>query len=127
MKNFYTKSSILLALCVAVICSCKKNSVSPLERSIWIESNDKKDTIFFRGEGSLLLTRPRIMQNGYMLPKIGAGPYDFKESKDSIGLMYSASSLYKFISYPFKIENNTLYIGDFYEKSGKILVYKRFN
>ena len=126
MKNFYAKISILFALCVLLICSCKKNpQVSALEASTWLESKDRADTIIFRGEGSLILNRPRILQGGYLLPKLGAGPYMFQESKDSIGLMYSASSLYKFHKYPFKIDNNTLYIGDFYNNSGKLLVFKK--
>lgn len=127
MKSKYFGILTFFAFGVILIFSCKKNSVAPLEQSVWIESIDKKDTIIFRGEGSLILNRPRVLQNGYVLPKMGAGPYDFKELKDSIGLRYSLSSLSKFFNYSFKIEGNTLYIDDFYDKSGKLLVYKRFN
>ncbi len=125
MKSGYFGIPFFFALCVILSSSCKKDTVSLLERSTWIESKDRADTIIFIGEGSLILNRPRAMQGGYLLPKIGAGPYLFKELKDSIGLMHSVSSLYKYFNYPFKIEDNTLYIGDFYNKTGKLLVFKK--
>ncbi|MES2652113.1 MAG: hypothetical protein V4663_10250 [Bacteroidota bacterium] len=125
MKNFYTKSSILFALSVVLISSCKKKSDAvALEPNTWIESSNRKDTIIFKND-LLILNRPKEVRNGYLLPQLGDGLYSYKELKDSIFLHYTASSYYGTTNYAFKIENNTLYIGDFYNKSGKLLVFKK--
>ncbi len=117
---------VLFAFFISLTFSCKKSSENPdLKASIWLETKDRKDTIVFAND-FLTLYRPRELQNGRLLPKIGAGPYMFKALKDSIGLMHSLSSLYKFNNYSFKMEQKKLYIGDFYQKgSAQVLVFER--
>ena len=125
MKSSYFGIPVFFALGVILISSCKKSSdPNALEPNTWIESINRTDTIIFK-DNFLILNRPKEVSSGYLLPKKGSGPYSIKELKDSIGLMHSLSSLYKFNNYPFKIENNTLYIGDFYTNSGKLLVFKK--
>ncbi len=125
MKNIYAKFSILFALSVILISSCKKKSDDvAIEPNTWIESSNQRDTIIFKNE-SLILNRPKQVRGGYLLPQLGDGLYFYKELKDSIFLHYAASSYYGTTNYVFKIENNTLYIGDFYNKSGKLLVFKK--
>lgn len=125
MKIIYAKISILFAFSIILISSCKKESdKGTLESNSWIESSNRTDTIVFK-DGFLVLNLPKEARGGYLLPKLGAGPYAFKELKDSIGLQHALSSSSKFNNYAFKIENNTLYIGDFYQSSRKLLVFKK--
>jgi hypothetical protein len=128
MKSIHTKPFFLFALGVVLIASCKKDSVSLLEKSTWVESNTRKDTIIFTGDGpvgSLFLNRAREVRSGHLLPQLGDGLYSYKELKDSIFLHYSVSSYIGKTNYAFKMEGNRVYIGDFYKKSGKLLVFKR--
>lgn len=126
MKNIYIRNFFFFSLGVILISSCKKDSnTSALEPNTWIESTKRTDTIVFK-DNFLILNRPKeVNSGGYLLPKIGAGPYSFKELKDSIGLQHTLSSSSKFNNYAFKIEKDKLYIGDFYQKSGQLLVFEK--
>ena len=128
MKSIYIRSFFLFALSVILISSCEKDSVSLTEKSAWIESTNRKDTLIFTGDGavgSLFLNRAREVRGGHLLPQLGDGLYSYRELKDSIFLHYSVSSYMGKTNYAFKMESNRLYIGDFYNKSGKLLVFKR--
>lgn len=119
-------SFAFLILSGLLIISCKKNSEKvSLEETVWVESKDKKDTLVFLKEGSLLLNRPKEIRGGHLLPQLGDGSYFYKELKDSIFLHHAVSSYYGTTNYAFKMESNTLYIGDFYNKSGKLLIFKK--
>ena len=56
-------------------------------------------------------------RNGHELPKIGSGPYNYNIKDDSIYLVDLLSSAMLGINCYFKIENDKLTIGNFYEET----------
>ena len=126
MKNSCLLTIVLSVGCSMFIFSCKKSDTPvSLETTKWIESKERTDTLVFVEKEIFTLNRPKELRNGYMIPKYGSGLYFFKELKDSIELYNSVSSSRVTKNYPFKIESNKLYIGDFYLNSGKLLVFER--
>lgn len=136
MKKLVTKTQVLLLTSlIALVFSCKKQNPSPAPippkaNVSWIESSNRKDTLVFVGGDTKLLSlnRGTEMRNGFLLPRIWGGLYTYSFKKDSIGLNYLLSSLYATQYYTYKIENDKLYIGDFFQKStipGQTLTFEK--
>lgn len=124
------RSSILILLVAlgtgCLFTACKKESNPELLDGSWIEQRHRSDTLIIQHHsGILLLNRPKTMTGAYLIPKIGAGMYTYKNLKDSIQLQYSLSSLYAPRNYQYSIKNGKLYIDDFYEKSSTTLIFER--
>lgn len=93
----------------------------------WVEAAHRQDTLVFKPEFSwLLLNRGKEIQNGSLVPKYGAGTYEYRLQLDSISLrnMYSSYSIPSV--YFFKIQGNTLQIGDFYTNPAQPSTIKTF-
>ena len=79
------KTGIKLILFAGILffISCETNNPSYYNlKGKWVESVQRKDTLsFFYTDsvgGSFWLSNGLELRNGYMLPKAGAGSYDFK-------------------------------------------------
>jgi hypothetical protein len=125
MKKVCIGAVLLLAVGLVLFESCKKETNISLKGNVWIESKNRADTLVFQDDNTLLLQRPRVQTGSYILPKIGAGPYTYKELKDSIQLHYSLSSLYAPKNYAYRIEGKKLFIDDFYEKTSTTIVFEK--
>ena len=116
MKKIFIGAIFFFVVSLVLLESCKKETDSSLKGNKWVESKDRADTIEFKGD-LLYLNRGKEMINGSLRLKIYAGPYLYQEKKDSIALnpMVSSSSIFKI--YAYKISDDKLYIGDFYQKT----------
>ncbi|RZK43202.1 MAG: hypothetical protein EOO90_04365 [Pedobacter sp.] len=121
-------ASFFLLICLSVIsCKKKEDNLASLDNTKWIESKERKDTISFTN-GMLKLDRGKQMTNGYLLPKFGAGIYTYTWLGDSLNLHYSLSSFSGTKSYLFKVDGNSLQLGNFYQENlgvASTLSYKR--
>ena len=116
----------LLSASLFILGSCEEDNVEINQlNGIWIEQKTQADTLSFtKGENFFLLQRGKEIRDGHLSPKYGAGIYEYKLEKDSISLYNTISSCLCYNNYYFRIENETLTIGDFYNKSAtEILVF----
>ncbi len=95
MKNSIVRLLTLVFIVVFFI-SCEKhdNEIIGL-KGTWIGTYDNNDTIIFKSSsttGSFVLNRGYETRNGYVLPKLGSGPYSYKISNDSINVLWLLSS-----------------------------------
>ena len=135
MKKLFVKTQLLLIAFMACIAfSCKKQKTAPVPApettTSWVESSSRKDTIVFLSSELRMfeLNRGKEMRNGYLLPKTWGGLYTYKFKKDSIEVHYTLSSLYVGKFYSYKIQNDKLYIGDFFQKEptpGQVLTFEK--
>lgn len=125
---------ILIAVIALISFGCEETefNIDSLNGS-WIESSSRADTLVFDSnefEGWLYLNRVKELRNGYMLPKIGSGSYDYEISNDSIVLQYHLSSCMCPKSYTFEILSgeDKLKIGNFYDDDiplGEMLTFEK--
>jgi hypothetical protein len=110
--------------------SCKKEeNKSPdtvLITTKWIEQSKREDILFFNDDFLNLERKKEVNSGGHLIPKIGAGLYNYKTFTDSLELQHSLSSLYAPKKHAYRIENDKLFIADFYEKTDKTLVFVKF-
>lgn len=130
MKHLSLKPYLYLFGVIFLFSSCKKEeSKSPdtvLITTKWIEQSKREDILFFTNDFLNLERKKEVNSGGHLLPKIGAGLYNYKALTDSLELQYSLSSLFAPKKYAYRIENNKLFITDFYEKTGKTVVFVKF-
>lgn len=110
---------VLLCLlgCLFGFSSCKKEEAdTPLKNlnGIWVEQQARLDTIQFLDGEFLALRRGREFHNGHLLPKYGAGWYDYEFQGDSISLLSMLSSNTRRHTYFFHAGTETLTIGNFF-------------
>ena len=117
------KKLIYFGLFVLFLISCEEteNEKSQL-KGTWIENSNRMDTLVFNNQGSegmFILYRDKEIRNGYLLPKAGAGPYNYTINGDIINLTYSLSSSLESHDYFFSqdLENGKIEIGNFYVDS----------
>lgn len=113
MILFEFKKFAILILSIVLLSSCKKDSTTiSLESKMWVESNGRTDTIAFSND-LMILNRPKT--------KI---PYLYRDLIDSVELQNALSSFFNPKKYGYKIENNKLYITDFYNQTNSTLVFE---
>lgn len=79
----------------------------------WIEASKRIDTIVFTSNsdtGMFWLYRGYRMVNGYQIPAIGSGDYDFRIIPDSIRIRWGLSSALEPATYYFKFNDSYLII-----------------
>lgn len=93
----------------------------------WIEMKTRTDTLTFESWDTMdvmNLRRGKEMRDGYLLPKAGSGPYEYKLTSGKISLYWMLSSNYSFNDYSFKRTGNRLIIENFYgSPSGATLTF----
>lgn len=114
---------LFLGLLVSFFISCEETENEKIQlKGTWIENSHRLDTLIFNSQGSegmLVLYRDKEIRNGYLLPKAGAGPYNYAIKGDIINLTYSFSSSLESHDYFFSqdLENDIIEIGNFYVDS----------
>lgn len=95
----------------------------------WVEISAKTDTLVFNIEGTnwMELKRGKEIRDGFLLPKAGAGIFEYRLGTEKISLYNLVSSCYCFADYYFKREGSTIYIENFYDPNAKeaIQTFKR--
>lgn len=110
------KSTLLFILLIA-LWGCKKKKEEKLNYEIWVEASQRADTIKFDNPtGWMELRRGTEIINGYKLPKIHSGPYDYEIKGTSISLRWALSSSTNKNEYYFSMDANrkNMKIGNFY-------------
>lgn len=122
---------LLLMVLVSVFVSCSDdNGITPnIKNGKWVEIETKSDTLSFSTLEELeimTLDRGKELQNGVLKPKYRSGSYEYRLSEGKISLRWVLSSNSNFDEYNFRIENEKLYIGNFYDSSsGEILTFEK--
>ncbi|MDH5381466.1 MAG: hypothetical protein OEW75_11470 [Cyclobacteriaceae bacterium] len=120
----------------AVLISCTDEHLNMNQVSLegkWVDINTTTDTLSFEIFGdrdSMVLERGKETRDGFLLPKYGSGPYEYKLiSGEKISLRWSLSSSSFFNDYYFKQEGNTLTVEEFFDTAtpGKLLTFKKIN
>ncbi|MEK6480035.1 hypothetical protein WJR50_21005 [Catalinimonas sp. 4WD22] len=116
MLNKISFFALITIIMLGSSCQEDENDVIMLDGS-WVESVDKADTLVFRrGESFFLLNRGKEERNGHLLPKYGAGMYEYSIDDDTISVRNLVSSFLGFYNTFINIEQDRLIIGDFYQK-----------
>ena len=124
--------TIILAL---TLLSCTGDNVTTLTdlNGKWVDINTKTDTLtfgLFGDKESIILGRGKEKRDGFILPKYGSGPYDYKLlTGDKISLRWTLSSNSNFNDYYFKQSGDKLTIEKFFDTttSGTMLTFKKLN
>jgi len=125
------KHIIIIAL--FILSSCTKNDNNVIDASglkgQWIEMESRSDTLSFESWDSLEimnLKRGKEVKNGFLLPKLGSGPYEYSLSSEIISLKWMLSSNSNPNEYYFKVTNDELEIGNFYNSlNGETLTFEK--
>jgi hypothetical protein len=121
------KISLLLLLGLALI-SCENNDISStgsLEGK-WVDIKTKTDTLIFDksiAPNVFLLRRGKEIQNGHLLPKSGAGMYEFKLLPEKISVYNLLSSCYCFKEYFFLYTGSQLTVENFYDDNANRVLH----
>ena len=125
----------MLLICISVILSLRSNeNNNPQDftslKGKWVETDTKTDTLSFELSGAsewMVLSRGKEMRNGFLLPKSGSGPYNFKIKLGEISLLWSASSDANFHDFYFGQTADTIVIGNFYDQNlvKKIFMFQK--
>ncbi|SDL20768.1 hypothetical protein [Kriegella aquimaris] len=124
-----------LLLFVLTLLCCSKDDKQSLTSSDlkgkWIETETRKDTLFFESLDNLdfmNLNRGKELRNGNLLPKPKSGPYRYKLLEEKISLNWVLSSDSSFNDYYLKVINNRLNIGNFYGSTlGETLTFEKLD
>jgi hypothetical protein len=118
------KYSLLFALLLVICISCEneENEEKVYLKGTWIETTSHSDTLLCKketAEGFFILNREKEERNGHILPKAGAGIYNYSLRGDSIDLVYSLSGSSEENTYYFRLDtiHGRITIGNFYEDS----------
>jgi len=123
----------LIFLTILIVASCEKENViiSGL-KGTWVEIDTKTDTIIFKTNdqsGTFLLYRGFEITNGYVLPKIGSGPYSFDITDDTINIVHLFSSIAEgnnfYFSFNQSHESFKIGIFSFFETNKAILTFRK--
>ena len=99
----FRKNSWLLIGIAVFTMACQKNDeeIPGLEGN-WIEASLRQDTIQFDpGSASFNLRRGKEFLNGFLLPKSGAGLYNYYVAGDNLYIRWTASSNSNFQTFSF--------------------------
>ena len=122
-----------LYLFVLIFLCCSKDDTKSLNstnlKGKWIETETRLDTLSFESLDDLEimnLNRGKELSNGNFMPKPKSGPYTYILLEEKISLNWVLSSNSSFNDYYFKVIDNRLNIGNFYEStSGEILTIEK--
>jgi hypothetical protein len=122
---------LTLLFCLAFI-GCTEDSPN-IDVSLygkWVEVNDKVDTLTFNiidGHEFMTLDRGKEVRDGFLLPKAGSGPYDYKILGNKISIYWLLSSNSAFNDYYFEKIGSQLKVENFYDESaiGTILTFEK--
>lgn len=110
------KVYIFLFVTLFTILSCKQEEKENPLKGYWVRLDSPTDTLTFEVEFSnryFVLRRGYEIRNGYLLPLMGSGPYEFKTLKDSIDILPGYSSSHYYRRYYFKVNGNKMELGNF--------------
>jgi hypothetical protein len=112
------KTYMLLIGIAALAMACQKNDVlsEGLEGN-WIETSLRQDTIQFEpGSASFVLRRGKEFLNGFLIPKSGAGLYNYYIAGDNLYIRWTASSNSNFQAFSFSKNRNgsSFEVGNFF-------------
>jgi hypothetical protein len=125
-----------LFILIIFLSGCTYNNLNTNQVTLegkWVDINSKTDTLsfgFFGGKESIMLGRGKEMRDGFLVPKYGSGPYDYKLLQvDKISLHWALSSNGSFIDYYFRQTGDRLIIGNFFNAAnpGTLLTFKKIN
>ena len=123
-------------LLMFLVFSCTKDNIRTFSdlNGKWVDINTKTDTLIFKMNGDsemMFLERGKEIRNGFLLPKYGSGPYDYKllTSDNKISLRWGLSSNNSFKDYYFKQSGDNLIVENFFDISedGRKLTFKKIN
>jgi hypothetical protein len=115
---FSKKTSLLFIIISALAMACQKNDeeIPGLEGN-WIETSLRQDTIQFEpGSASFVLRRGREFISGFLIPKSGAGLYNYYIAGDNLYIRWTASSNSNFQTFSFSKSSNgsSFEVGNFF-------------
>jgi hypothetical protein len=126
------KYGLLVTLAVLISCTSETFDEDQIElEGKWISVSTKTDTLTFErfGDGNwMILGRGKQMNNGFLLPKSGSGPYDYELlGGDKISLRWTLSSNAAFNEFYFKQAGNKITIEKFFDNptSGTLITFKK--
>lgn len=129
MMKLFTRSMFSMLPVLLFFWSCRKDITEPVQISgTWIEASARQDTLVFGYDNLLELKRGKQLMTTFLLPKANSGLYKYTLKADSIGLDYLLSNTTVSKHYYFKMEENKLSIGDFYQKypgQSRLLAFER--
>jgi len=111
-------AALLLVSGIFILNSCQDEFPDPdlLPKGLtgsWVEIHTKNDTITFTSDadaGIFLLQKGYENRNGYRLPVIGSGPYEYEISSNSVIVRDCLSSTWSEISYYYNFNEQDLII-----------------
>ncbi|MFD0837561.1 hypothetical protein ACFQ0I_17420 [Mariniflexile aquimaris] len=123
----------LTLIFMLTLLSCSKDDTNIANQSDlkgkWVDVETRLDTLSFESLNNLEimnLNRGKEIREGYLLPKYGSGSYAYKLSELKISLNWMLSSNSNFKDYYFKIIENRLNIGNFYDSEyGETLNFEK--
>ena len=122
-KAFHEKILLLISL---FYFSCDDdNNSNPVSAALdgkWINVQAPTDTLIFDsavGDNYFVLARRKEVRDGFLLPKPGAGIYEFKLKSNLISVYNTISSCYCFHDYYFQKKASMLVIGNFYDPASQ--------
>jgi len=125
----------LIPILVLTLLSCSEDLTNVVNGSDikgkWVDVETRMDTLSFELRNNfeiMYLRRGKEIREGYLLPKYGSGPYEYKLSERKISLNWMLSSNYGFKDYYFKVITDKLSIGNFYDsKFGETLIFEKLD
>ena len=123
----------VIFLTLFIFSGCENNKVNTSGlKGTWVEIDTKTDTIIFKTNdqsGTFLLYRGFEIKNGYVLPKIGSGPYSYNIIDDKIKIVDLFSSIAEgnYFYFSFDQGHELFQIGmfSFFETNKAILTFKK--
>ncbi|TBW29955.1 hypothetical protein [Gramella sp. KN1008] len=125
------KAFIVIFVTLCLSCSSDNSGTISIGEGKWVEIETKSDTLSFSSLGGMdimTLARGEELQEGVLKPKYRSGRYEYGISEGKISLRWLLSSNSQFEEYSFRIEDEIMYIGNFYaSSSGEILTFKKLD
>ncbi len=103
-------------------CTKPKQTIQPVLTGKWVEMNVKTDTITFVTDGMIIMSRPKVVSNGFLVPQGGDGPYSYKLLPGKITLQWTLSSMISNNSYSFIQSADKIVIENFYDVNAKGII-----
>ena len=126
------KYFVLLIISITTLsCDDSDNGIAPTDglNGKWIEVKMRTDTLTFESWDDLKimnLDRGVEFKDGYLLPKPGSGPYQYKLEGEKIALYWMLSSNSNFNHYNFRQAGDSLKIDNFFgSQAGPTLLFTR--
>ena len=127
MKNYIF---LTIFLFFGIVSSCNKESLTEDLKGKWIRTDLNTDMITFFVIGNddewLELSRGYVLEeDGVSRPKRPFGPYQFRIEKDSIKLLWAASSSLEWHQYFFHFKNSEIEMGNFIDNTSPTITLQK--